>query len=168
MRNERGFSLLLVLLVVIVMSVLGALVTTMAWSDSGAAGAREKRAHALVAAETGFYLLTASGNASVIADKIEAQKGLLQDLPSLDTDGVGGPDFHTRYVVDRVGGTFFVEGQLLSPDRASVISRVRLGGRIRSFSGPNGYEGQERHNPRGTGILDQRDDYEKEYVVLPF
>lgn len=166
-RNERGFSLMIVLLCIIVMTVIGLMTVTIGSSDVGAAGAREKRSQALIAAETGFYLMTYSRNAATIATTIEAAAAQEQiDLLEVDTDGDTVPDMQTAYSVTRNGGVFFVEGRLIDED-GRIISRARLGGRLRSFSGKNGYEGQEGLNPRSTGILDQRDEYEREVVQNP-
>lgn len=153
---ERGFSLLIVMFVLIVMAVVGGIAVTVTTSDAGTAGARSQRAHALLAAETGLALVTASGDAATIEALLQSKDETVTYLPAIDTDGDGTTDHRPAYVV-LLGdeGVFVVEGQLHdSSDR--VISRARLSGRVTTMLGGDGYEGQIGLGSRSDGVSDER------------
>jgi type II secretory pathway pseudopilin PulG len=66
MRSERGFSMLLVLLVVVVLSVIGVTTLTISTTELGVAGARAMQRQALAAADAGLNHFLGSSPASLV------------------------------------------------------------------------------------------------------
>lgn len=157
LSSGHGFSLLIVLFVLIIMAVIGVTAATIGTIDAGTANARSVRAQALLAAETGLAMLTASGDVATIEALIASKNGTVTRLPDLDLDGDGTKDHRPAFLVlQGATGEFVVEGQLRDAgDR--VIGRARLSGRATTSSGGDGYEGQVGMNPRSTGVVDERD-----------
>ena len=156
-NSSRGFSMLVVLFVLLIIAVLGVTAATIGTTDAGTARAHASRAHALLAAETGLAILTASGNASTIEALITAKDGTVTALPAIDLDGDGVTEHRPTFLVlQGITGEFVVEGQLRD-ETDRVLSRARLSGRVTTFAGGDGYEGQGGMNPRSTGVVDERD-----------
>ncbi len=155
--SERGFSMLVVMFVLLIIALLGVTAATIGTTDAGTARAHSGRAQALLAAETGLAMLTASGDAATIEGLITAKDGTVTALPALDIDGDGVTELRPAFLVlQGITGEFVVEGQLRD-ESDRVISRARLAGRVTTFAGGDGYEGQVGLNPRSTGVVDERD-----------
>lgn len=133
MRDERGFSLLVVLLVSVVLAAVGSSVVYVATSDVGTAGARNMRAQALAAAEAGLAHFQRVAHPSLMGDAWYLGGGAdgvdyywLPDVP-----GRHGEMLQARYRVRGVGpgplpktGVAVVEGEVLSGGH--VVGRAEV------------------------------------------
>ncbi len=147
--TSRGFSLLAVLFVVIVLALIGSAAFLIGSSDATSAGATEVRSRALAAAEAGLGLFASGASPS----EIVADKGATPvKLPNLD----GITDPRTEYVIigrgqDAAAGKVISEGRVLRDDR--IVGRAQIEGAfiVETFDQP--YSQSEGSGPQGTNTI---------------
>jgi len=135
MKGERGFTLLVVLLVAIVLAVVGSSAVLIGTRETGTAGARSLRAQALAAAEAGLahYQQIAHPSMTVAGEYYIGGAGTADAdwrwLPQVP--GRSGGTLEPRYRVRGVGpgptpetGLAVIEGQVVSGGR--VIATAEL------------------------------------------
>jgi hypothetical protein len=157
MRDARGFSLLVVMLVLVVVALVGLTAETMASLDEGAAGARARRAQAVVAAETGLSIYTGVAAPTIDCAAAPGTELLAAALPALETDRTAGADVKPRFAVVVAGQTagfdgcnIEIRGEVLDgADR--VVGRALLHATVQNQRTHWGYSGQKDYNPQGTG-----------------
>ena len=141
--GERGFSLLVVLLVAVVLAAAGSSAVYVATSDVGTAGARNMRAQALAAAEAGLAHFHQVAHPSLMGNAwylggggdTDADFLWLPDVPGRSGEtlqaryrvrGVGaGPQPHTR--PGGVGGQVLSGGQVVGRAELSVLVQTQGG-----------------------------------------
>ena len=144
-RNERGFSLLVVLVVAVILTAVGASVVYLATSDAGTAGARNMRAQALAAAEAGLAHFTQVAPPSLMTETWYLGGGGDSDTDFLwlpDVPGRHGETLQARYRVRGVGpgplpktGLAVVEGQVQAGGR--VVGRAEVAVLVQTHGGAN-------------------------------
>lgn len=144
-RDERGFSMLVVLLVAVILAAVGSSVVYVATSDAGTAGARNMRAQALAAAEAGLAHFNQVAHPSMMTDTWYLGGGGDTDADFLwlpDVPGRNGGTLQARYRVRGVGpgplpktGLAVIEGQVLSGGR--IVGQAELGVLVQTQGGVN-------------------------------
>lgn len=165
MRNDRGFSLLLVLLVAVLLAVVGTSAVLLGTSEVGTAGARSTRAQALAAAEAGLAHFRRVAQPSMTEARYYMGKAG-NDADSFywlpDVPGRNGETFQSRYRVRGVGpgplpgtGLAIVEGEVLSGGQ--VVGRTELSVIVgKSGIAEDAGTGQEDFSETGDSSDDQR------------
>ncbi len=159
-RNDRGFSLLVVLLVAVVLAVVGSSAVLVATRDAGTAGARAMRVQALAAAEAGLAHFQQMASPSLIED---GTYYVGRDTGDANTDyrwlpqvpGRNGEMLDARYRVRGGGpgplpktGLAIVEGEVLSGGR--VVGRAELSVLVKAaVLGGSAGRNQEDHSEAG-------------------
>lgn len=142
-RNDRGFSLLVVLLVSVILAAVASTTVVIATSDAGTASARNMRAQALAAAEAGVAHFNRVAHPSLMGDGY-----YLGGAGGADTDylwlpeipGRRGETLQARYRVRGTGagplpktGHAVVEGEVLAGGR--VVGRAELAVLLKADTG---------------------------------
>ncbi len=156
-HTDRGFSLLIVLLALVVIGLLSITAVVLATSDAGAAGARANRAAALAAAEAGLAAYT--GNFSPSVDcALPAGTVLVQgDAPAIETNGEPGADLRPSFTVT-VGAIQtsaescnVLSRGVIADASGHILGEALLNGTVRIEARETGYGGQKDSGPRATG-----------------
>lgn len=167
-RGERGFSLLLVLLAIVVVTIVGISTLYVASKDGVAAEARERAGLARVAAETGMRHLMRGFQPTLVDDQRDlgedggGASGAYADVLAGAAPMVGPvpipapPGLTASYVAwggaSTLGGTqVIVEGRIHAGDR--IVARSRISGFITMVTGSNRY-GQYGATSGNTGEED--------------
>jgi Tfp pilus assembly protein PilX len=156
-HTDRGFSLLLVLLSLVVIALLGTTAVVIATSDAGAAGARANRAAALAAAEAGLAAYLANFSPSVDCAQPAGTVLLSGNAPALETNGETGADLVPSFTV--TVGPVQTHSQscnvlsrgILADASGNVMGEALLTGTGRIETRETGYGGQKDSGPRATG-----------------
>ncbi|AKU91709.1 hypothetical protein [Vulgatibacter incomptus] len=147
--DERGFTLLLVLLALVVVTIVGTTTLYVASSDRLAAEARERSALARAAAETGLSHLLVGFQPSLVLDQRAASGGTefsdpLSGAPFTETprEVPAPPGLRAEYVAwggaPAAGGAqVIVEGRILSGER--IVARSRLSAVVVMTGDTGGY-----------------------------
>ena len=171
--HERGFSLLIVLMAILVMAVAGAAAVSLGGSDAVAATGRTYRSQAIVAAETGLGVFSRTAIIDNINDdRTNAAAGQFgpagNPAPTyyqlVDSDGDGAADLRYGYRVWGGGNAplaqsrhVFAEGrveELAAPNR--VLGIAWLGTVLRQCGDPEGLQGMDGGGPAGAGAINER------------
>lgn len=151
--NERGFSLMTVLLALLLMAVAGSAALTLGTMESGTAEARSNYTQAMAAAESGLpQVMRAISPSMVVAGQnyvgshASSTDADFVWLPGVDLDGDGTVDVQQRYRAWGVGvsegsnGIIAVQGQVVR--NGSVMSTAVLEVVSRSLQCTDPYGGQ--------------------------
>ena len=146
MRTERGFSLLMVLLVLIAMSVVGVAALTMSSTESSVAGARSHRRHALAAAEAGFNHFVGTSPANLAAATYylgHIGSGPPAFVPLLATVDDNGKTVQAQYRVRTTdagpsAGSFVIVSEGEVTIDGQVVGRAMVSGIVFSASASGG------------------------------
>lgn len=150
--RDRGFSILAVLFVTVILALIGSTAYLLGTTDGGSAQSTAHRAQALAAAETGLALFSSAADPTAIPD----ETALEDELVPVDVPNQGASDgTRTQYVVMGAGtasglGQVIVEGRVLKGNR--VISRARLGGTLMLEQRDDPYEGTAGQGPTGANV----------------
>lgn len=156
-HDDRGFSLLLVLLSLVVIALLGTTAVVIATSDAGAAGARANRAAALAAAEAGLQAYLGSFSPSVDCAHPAGTVLLEGDAPALETDGKEGADLVPSFTVSvgpvqtHAQSCNVLARGVIADASGHVMGEALLNGTVRVETRETGYGGQKDSGPRATG-----------------
>lgn len=161
MRRERGFSLLMVLLVLIALSVVGVATLTLSQTESSVAGARSYRRQALAAAEAGFNHFIGTSPANLAANTYylgHVGTGPTAFVPLLATVNDEGKTVQAQYRVRTTdagpsAGSFLVVSEGEVTIDGHVVGRAMVSGIVfsASASGANAVaQGQKSLGAWGT------------------
>lgn len=155
--GERGYSLLTVLLVMIILALVGSAAVMQSGSDAGTAGARAMHSLALEAASTGMVRYQLAARPSHDAE-LPAETVLIptEGIGSTDTDGDGTADRTTRFTVRVLGSGLVMDsvlveslGEVVEDDR--VVARARVTASLGVRRVEDAYIGQVDQRPSGEG-----------------
>jgi len=149
LRPARGYSLIAVLFVVMMLALMGTAAFTLAGADVSSAESTELRSQALATAEAGLQIFATTADPTAIPDQTA-------DESTIVPNGLGGPGaFEYRYLIIGAGNTgevghFISEGQVVRDDK--VISRARIWGSILVQAWEDPYSGTHLGGAAGTNV----------------
>lgn len=133
-RGDRGFSLLIVMMAVLVMAISGAAAISVSGADNTAAAGRSARSQARFAAESGMIGFFDANPMATIADQrvnplggdFGPAAGTLYGSPPLDLSVIDGTTYRLEQRWWGTGNNAAVTGELGSSVGAGVIVEGRL------------------------------------------
>lgn len=176
-RDERGFSLIMVMISIVVITLVGTTVVYTSGADVLSANARQRAALARQVAEAGLNHYALLVQPSVISNQLPVPTGgggeeeetsegfvyddLLEGITPLfeQTLPASPPGYVASYVV--WGGAaiddgvqIILEGRLAPEDDSDrIIARSRISTVVVMTSGSDGYSGTIGWTPRNTGVI---------------
>src|SRR5690606_10999785 len=169
--RERGFSLILVMIAIVVITLVGTSVVYTSGADLLSAGARQRSALARQVAEAGLNHYALLGQPSLIAPvAIVGQppgqgqfnyQDVLEGMAPIHTEVLpNAPPGHSASYVVWAGAQIddgvqiILEGRLHpAGDTNRILARSRISTVIVMTSGTSGYSGTVGWTPRNTGVL---------------
>lgn len=162
---QGGWALLVVLLVTALLALVGTSALLVAGNDDAAAGARDARALALLAAEAGLVHWAQQAPPTIVPDQTAGSAAggyvdLLAGKPPFagPTEiAIPGMPHRFRYRVWGgppwgVGSSYVIEGEVLDPETGHAIAAARLSTAIAIEGGETSYGGVSG-GPRGSGVV---------------
>lgn len=175
-RNERGFSLLIVLMAILVMSISGAAAVSIGGADNTAAASRSARAQARFAAESGLVGFFDANPVETLADeRVDPTNGNYASNAGrapveINSTVIDGTTYRLEHVwwgtgtnpaatgeLDSLGAGVIIEGRMLQQRGGSpeaVMARVWLGTVTRKCEGAAG--AGQKGGADGTNVIDER------------
>lgn len=162
--TPRGFSLVLVMLAVLVITVIATAAMRVSRSDRMAAEVRATAGLARQAAEAGLAHFGGNVQPTLLVDqRVAAEEDFADPLAGAPLDGPidlpAPPGFVASYVVwgganAGFGNQVIVEGRVAKADAPNLpIARSRVSAIFAMTSGDEGYTGTIGWTPRSTGVL---------------
>lgn len=170
-KKERGFSLILVMIAIVVITLVGTTVVYTSGADLLSAGARQRASLARQVAEAGLnhYALLVQPSllppANLVGNAPEegfVYEDVLANVPPIHTQTLPSapPGYSATYVVwpgAKIddGAQIIIEGRLhpANDPGGQVLARSRISTVIVMTSGSDGYSGTVGWTPRNTGVL---------------
>lgn len=177
LRNDRGFSLLIVLMAILVMSIAGAAAVSIGGADSTASAARAARAQARFAAEAGMVgFFEAHPVETLVDERTNALAGnfsptVVRTPIPVSTSVNGGTTYRLEHSwwgtgtqtdatgeLDSIGAGVIIEGRMIyqrPAEAEQVMARVWLGTVTRKCEGATD-AGQKGGTAAGGNVVDLR------------
>ncbi len=125
MKQNRGFSLLATMLVMIVMAIVGVTTLALSNSEAGTAGARSMRRQALTAAEAGLNHFIGNAPAVVVPDAWYVGNATeFLDLPPIKD--ARGQELQPRYRVRTIAGAGPVADSVVAVAEGQVVQGTNV------------------------------------------
>ena len=150
MRDPRGYSLIAVLFVVLMLALMGTAAYTLAGADASSAASSELRSQALAVAEAGLQIVSSTVDPSTIPD----ETANVADLEPVELGESGETKY--RYLVIGAGsngeiGHLISEGQIVR--NGHVISRARVRGSVLMEAWEDPYSASAGSGPKGANVI---------------